>query len=277
MARRGNDLPTTLFDEARRPAPKGGSPSRGSKRAMDPKIDASSSMYAAPMEEVPYARRVMREAPAPETDPIRVLDLTRIAAVRLLQQQRETQRSYNFILSLKPEAIILRRNILESMTKWRQTTPVSGPHPHGPMARSVWFYMVSTVQHELDNMDSLTTGESTIKDFLRALKDTFYEATRTVIPAPSPIRTFRGLYKVGIVPAADRDVRYLFNFDHSTKDGRESHEELLQFLSNTPRGEIVTQLLNISLDLDKGIPDNLERSLRSADLRSASSLNYDGH
>ena len=164
---------------------------------------------------------------------------------------------------------------MDSMLAWRQTIPNGGAHPHGPMARSVWFYFVTSIQQVVDSMDPLDV-ESTLKDFLRVLKDTFHEDTRAIIPAPSPIRTFRALYKTGITPAADRDVRYLFNFDHSTRDGRTAHEDLLRFISLTSPGKVVSKVLPVSFDLDKGIPGNLKRSLRIADLRSASSLDYEG-
>ena len=265
-------LPSNLFDTARSSAPKPASPPRGNKRQADYNIEGAQT-YASMQEEAPFRR--MREAPIPETDPIRILDMTRAATVRLMQQNRETQRSYNFILTLQPEATILRRTLTDAMQAWRTANPATGPHPHGPMARTVWYYLVCSMQQVIDSMDQLVV-ESTIKSFLDVLKDTFYPDTRKVVPAPSPIRTFRGLYKIGIVPAPDREVRYLFNFDHSCKDGRDSHEELLRFLSNTSRGEIVSKLLHIKLDLDKGIPDNLERSLRIADLTTARSLNYEG-
>jgi hypothetical protein len=185
-----------------------------------------------------------------------LVELTRRASIRLLQQQRETQQELNYILEIPADRTDLRMELQTLSEKWKGTRPSKGSHPSGNLHELHWYTVCNHWTAHLGELEAVTPEQKQPIDFTKKfLQNTFI--ANGEFEHSSILRFFHPLGKRDRPPLQGTWFWTLaFRISHSSQ-AREVAEDLEIYIKN---GRLNGWLL---LRKDRGTMDGLERQLRN--------------
>jgi hypothetical protein len=184
------------------------------------------------------------------------VELTRRAALRLLQQSREQHQAELFVVEFPVACKQTRESLVRLANGWKQERPQSGPHPKGSLHVIQWKYIVNTWGQELSsNAEAELVTSEQKETHVRLLKflSSQFETPNGLVNRFSPL---------GRKDRPPQDGPWLFSlgFNLTLQAAREQHERLRDLVA---MGSGTLHVQGASIRHDRGSPDALERELRA--------------